>query len=67
MTGFLHYRRLQIRLAGKDRRVMKVIEGRTVFEFSSLDAAKDFALRCIKPVQILLGGIGWPRLQMLHG
>jgi hypothetical protein len=34
---------------------MKMIEGRTVFEFTSIEAAKSFALRCDKPMQIVLG------------
>jgi hypothetical protein len=34
---------------------MKIIEGKTVFEFTGLEAAKSFALRCDKPMQILLG------------
>lgn len=34
---------------------MKVINDRTVYEFTNVELAKSFTLRCNKPMQILLG------------
>jgi hypothetical protein len=39
----------------RERWSMQVIKGRTVFEFSSLENAKSFAIGCEKPMQIILG------------